>query len=215
MVAGDAFFFEKRARQKGYSTIAGVDEAGRGPLAGPVVAAACILEEDFFLPQVDDSKKLSPAKRKELFDKLTQDSRVCYCVSVLEADVIDKFNILQATLRAMEIALSGLKKKPDYVLVDGSIYPPRTTIRGEAVIQGDALSYTIAAASILAKETRDRIMLAYHEKWPEYGFAKHKGYPTKAHVEAVKRLGPCPIHRRTFSPIKEIFSQIILPSQQS
>ena len=176
--------------------IAGTDEAGRGPLAGPVVAAACILPPDFLPEGLDDSKKLTEKKREKLFDIITE-SAVAYCIASASPEEIDHYNILEASLLAMRRALAGLSVQPDLVLVDGCIdrgFP----IPARAIVSGDALSPSIAAASILAKVTRDRMCLDMDAQYPQYCFAKHKGYPTPAHKLAVFEHGPCPYHRRSF-----------------
>lgn len=175
--------------------VAGVDEAGRGPLAGPVVAAACIMPDDSYLEGVNDSKKLSESARERLFEQITA-AAVAYRVAVVEHTVIDEINILNATKRAMQEALNGLSVVPDIVLIDAIKLP--LSVRTESIIKGDAKSYSIAAASILAKVTRDRIMREYDARYPGYGFAKNKGYGTAAHVLAIRELGYSPIHRRTF-----------------
>ena len=194
----ECFLYEKNARQSGYNFIAGVDEAGRGPLAGPVVAAACILPENYYIPGVDDSKKLSPKKRAILYDQIIHDPNIIYSVGVIDAQVIDEINIFQATIQAMLQAVDGLTIIPDYLLVDG-LQLPHPEIEALKIIKGDSKSHSIAAASIVAKETRDIMMREYHQKWPEYNFAQHKGYPTKAHREIVKERGYSPIHRKTFT----------------
>ena len=176
--------------------IAGTDEAGRGPLAGPVVAAACILPPDFLPEGLDDSKKLTEKKREKLFDIITE-SAITYCIASASPEEIDHYNILEASLLAMRRALAGLSVQPDLVLVDGCIdrgFP----IPARAIVSGDALSPSIAAASILAKVTRARMCLDMAAQYPQYGFAKHKGYPTPAHKLAVFEHGPCPYHRRSF-----------------
>ena len=176
--------------------IAGTDEAGRGPLAGPVVAAACILPPDFLPEGLDDSKKLTEKKRETLFDIITE-SAVAYCIASASPEEIDHYNILEASLLAMRRALAGLSVQPDLVLVDGCINRG-FTIPARAIVSGYALSPSIAAASILAKVTRDRMCLDMDAQYPQYGFAKHKGYPTPAHKLAVFEHGPCPYHRRSF-----------------
>ncbi|MBS0652050.1 MAG: ribonuclease HII [Verrucomicrobia bacterium] len=193
--------FEKNARARGFSCIAGVDEAGRGPLAGPVVAAACILPDDILVEGINDSKKLLPSQRFALFQKLLDIPGICYAIGVVDALRIDQINILKATFEAMLIAIHALSKKPDYLLIDGNRMP-QTVIPGEPIIKGDALSQSIAAASIIAKESRDRMMDEFHQQWPQYGFDRHKGYGTKEHLLAIERDGPCPIHRLTFEPLK-------------
>jgi ribonuclease HII len=194
--------YERRARLEGYSSIAGVDEAGRGPLAGPVVAAACIIPEGVYLEGIDDSKKLSSGQREKLHKKILENEDIVHAVELVDALIIDQVNILQATLRAMAGAVLKLKKRSDYVLVDGNQVPP-LDVPAEAIVDGDCLSQSIMAAAILAKCTRDSLMVEYHEKWPEYGFRQHKGYGTEKHLEALKKHGPCPIHRKTFHPVAE------------
>lgn len=183
----------------GFHTIAGVDEAGRGPLAGPVVAAACIIPHDVFIIGIDDSKKLSPKQRCALFEELTSRSDIRYHVGIISHQEIDEINILQATIKAMQVALHGLDPAPDLTLVDGLSLTSHLPCK--KIIGGDALSQSIAAASVIAKETRDRIMTKYHEEWPHYGFHQHKGYGTKQHLEALNKHGACPIHRKSFKPI--------------
>lgn len=195
--------FETKARSQGYRRIAGVDEAGRGPLAGPVVAAACILSEHGAPQGVDDSKKLTPLARYRLYEELINESGSLFAVGVVDSLRIDQINILQATFEAMLIAVASLKERPDYLLVDGNQMPP-SSFAGEAIVDGDALSESIAAASIIAKETRDRMMREYHERWPEYGFDQHKGYCTEKHLEKLAKHGPCPIHRHSFEPVRSV-----------
>lgn len=185
--------------------VAGIDEAGRGPLAGPVVAAACILPEGCYLPGLDDSKKLTERRREQLFSVLTEDPRVRYGVGVADAPLIDTVNIFQATIQAMLMAVDELVVQPGYLLVDG-LKLPHPTIPGEKIIKGDNLSLSIMAAAIIAKVTRDRLMKAYDQQWPQYGFAKHKGYGTQAHRDAIAEHGPCDIHRKTFEPIKSMLA---------
>lgn len=182
---------------QGHSTIAGVDEAGRGPLAGPVVAAAVIFSPDIRLEGVGDSKTLSVARREETAAHIREQS-VTWGLGSAAPEEIDEVNILQASILAMHRAIAALESVPDYLLVDGNRFHhpdlPFTT-----VVKGDARCFSIGAASILAKVERDRIMRAMHEQYPEYGFAAHKGYPTKAHIEALRVHGPCAIHRRSFT----------------
>lgn len=187
----DRQFFSDSCR-----VIAGTDEAGRGPLAGPVVAAACILPVDFLPPGLDDSKKLSEKKREALFDIICE-SAISYCIASASQEEIDQYNILEASLLAMRRAIAGLSVQPDLVLVDGCI-DRGFTMPAKAIVSGDALSPSIAAASILAKVTRDRMCIDMDAQYPQYGFAKHKGYPTPAHKLAVFEYGPCPYHRRSF-----------------
>jgi ribonuclease HII len=179
--------------------IAGVDEAGRGPLAGPVVAAAVIFPKEFFMDDVDDSKKLSAKKREELFIMISQQA-ISVGVGIIDHKVIDRINILQATHAAMRIALENLTIKPDHVLVDGNSFR-HDTLRFQNIIGGDAKSFTIAAASIIAKVTRDRLMCELDACFPQYGFAQHKGYGTRQHVEAIQMYGICEIHRKSFHPV--------------
>lgn len=195
--------FEARARAKGFRTIAGVDEAGRGPLAGPVVAAAVVLPPGFFRPEIRDSKALSPKAREKAF-RLVTSHALAFAVAQSSAEEIDRTNILQASLLAMRRAVENLSPLPDFLYVDGNVpIPPAgdapwATIRQESLVSGDARCVSVMAASILAKVSRDRLMLEYDRTYPGYGFASHKGYPTKAHLAALRTLGPSPIHRRTF-----------------
>ena len=188
--------FEKTLWEQGIMHIAGVDEAGRGPLAGPVVAAAVFFPKDVIIDGVNDSKKLSEVKREELFEQIHR-AALSIGVGIVGHETIDSINILQATLNAMEEAVLHLSPSPQHLLIDGNQFRkngiPHTTI-----IDGDAKCFSIAAASIVAKVTRDRIMLKYDEQFPQYGFAKHKGYGTKAHLEAIRAHGFCEIHRRSF-----------------
>jgi ribonuclease HII len=197
---------EEMAYQEGYQIIAGVDEAGRGPLAGPVVAAACIFPRDLVLEGVDDSKKLSPKEREEIYQILVSHPEIDFAIGVVEQAQIDVINILQASLAAMAIAVKNLIVEPDFLLVDGNQLPP-TGIPSKAVVKGDSLSQSIAAASILAKHSRDQMMLQLHLEWPQYGFDKHKGYATRAHLQAIQKHGLCPIHRKSFEPIKSILAK--------
>ncbi len=178
------------------AVICGCDEAGRGPLAGPVVAAACILPEGYVPEGLDDSKKLTERKREKLYAEITENA-VAWCVAESSPEEIDGINILEASLLAMRRAIAGLGIRCDYLLIDGNIYRGFDAL-GEAVIGGDGISPSIAAASIIAKVTRDRMCADMHKAYPEYGFDKHKGYPTKDHKLAVYEYGPCPIHRRSF-----------------
>ena len=188
--------FENEAYEKGYEFVCGVDEAGRGPLCGPVVAAAVILPKDAHIEGVNDSKKLSEKKREKLFDDIMENA-VAVGIGMSDVDVIEKINILGATKEAMKEAIFNLSIKPDYVLIDGN-QDINIDIDRKTVVSGDARSQSIAAASIIAKVTRDRMLKQYDEMYPEYGFAKHKGYGTKAHIEVIKERGICPIHRKTF-----------------
>ncbi len=178
---------------------AGVDEAGRGPLAGPVVAASVILSKENPIDGLNDSKALTPQKRSLLYDIISEKS-VSFAVGIIENDVIDQINILQSTIKAMESSILGLTVKPDLVYIDGN-RPTTLEIRQQTIVKGDTKCQSIAAASIIAKVTRDRIMEKLHEIYPQYGFLKHKGYPTKAHYEAIKMYGPSPVHRLSFKGV--------------
>ncbi len=193
---------ERELQQQGFPIVAGIDEAGRGPLAGPVVAAAVILPEGFAHDVLNDSKRLSPKKREEVFSELIDNKLVVSCFSVIDAREIDRINILRATWKAMAESYAGLTRAADIALIDGK---PVKDFPGQhkALVKGDSLSLSIAAASVIAKVERDRLMLDYAEKYPEYGFERHKGYGTKLHLEALAKHGPCPIHRRSFSPVAE------------
>jgi ribonuclease HII len=193
--------FEALARRRGYRAVAGVDEAGRGPLAGPVVAAAVVLPQAFELPGLDDSKKLSAAERERLF-RLIRRQAAAVGLGIVTAAEIDEINILQATLQAMALAVRRLRVSPDFLLVDG-ITPVPLPLPQQTLKQGDARSVSIAAASIVAKVVRDRMMVAYERRFPGYGFARHKGYGSAEHLVAIARLGPCPLHRRTFRGVRE------------
>lgn len=189
--------YEKKIWKQGYKYIAGVDEAGRGPLAGPVVAAAVILPHDFLPKDIDDSKKLTSKKREELFHYITG-SAVCCEVGIVEKEDIDRLNILKAALTAMSYAVNSLKIRPDFILIDGNQIIPGILLPQKFIIGGDSKSVSIASASIIAKVTRDKIMEGLDKKYPVYGFAQHKGYGTKLHVEAIKKYGLSPVHRTTF-----------------
>lgn len=199
---------ESRLKSRGFQHIAGVDEAGRGPLAGPVVAAACVLLNEALIPFLNDSKLLSKEKRESLYSQITSSPFVCFGIGIVDVETIDRINILQASLLAMQRAVESLSIKPDYILIDGN-RSPYFTVPSEAIVKGDRLSISIAAASIVAKVTRDRMMDELHTSWPDYGFSEHKGYGTAKHLQAIKQLGPCPIHRKTFEPIKSSLSQLI------
>ncbi len=190
--------YEKEYYSKGYNCICGIDEAGRGPLAGPVVAGAVILPKDCLIEGVNDSKKISEKKREKLYDVITENA-LAWAVGIVDNNVIDEINILNATRMAMKMAIQDLKIKPDYILIDAEKKVDTDGIPYLPIIKGDALSISIAAASIIAKVTRDRIMREYDEIFPMYDFGKHKGYGTKAHVEAIGKYGLCMIHRKTFT----------------
>ncbi|SDC00755.1 MULTISPECIES: ribonuclease HII [unclassified Candidatus Frackibacter] len=193
--------FEKKLFAKGYELIGGVDEAGRGPLAGPVVASVVILPQDIFIPGLDDSKKLSESKREELFD-IIQDEAIDIGVGIVDSTRIDEINIRNATFQAMQEAIISLETKVDYLLVDGEEIPGLSTEQRK-LIDGDARSISIAAASIIAKVTRDRMLVEYDKEYPEYGFTQHKGYGTVEHIAALNEHGPCEVHRYSFSKVKE------------
>lgn len=197
----DTLSFEKSAYNDGFFHVAGIDEAGRGPLAGPVMAAAVILPVGLTIIGVDDSKKLTPDKREKLFDIIMAQA-LSVGIGIMTPADIDRINILQATRSAMLAAVLNLSQPPDYLLIDG-ISTIDSMIPQKTVKKGDSLSLSIAAASIIAKVTRDRIMFEMDVKYPGYGFAGHKGYGSAAHMEAIKRLGPSPIHRLTFGGVKE------------
>lgn len=191
------FEYEKKANAQGYTLVCGVDEAGRGPLAGPVCAAAVILPLDCEISGLNDSKKLSEKKREALYDVILEKA-VSYSIAFGTLEEIEEHNILNATYLAMNRAIEGLKIRPDYALIDGNRVPTAITVPCETIVKGDSHSCSIAAASILAKVTRDRLLLEYDEKYPEYGFAAHKGYGTAAHYAAIKEHGITPVHRRSF-----------------
>lgn len=199
--------FETNARKQGFELIAGVDEVGRGPLAGPVVAAACIIKEGLIIEGIDDSKLLSPVKRQALYKQLTTHPDIVYSLAVVSESVIDDINILKASLQAMKEAILSLPSGCDFILVDGPFLPD-VSIPGKAIIQGDGRSQAIAAASIIAKEHRDTLMRDYHQQYPQYGFNQHYGYATELHRQALSEYGPCPIHRRSFEPIKSMLLQL-------
>lgn len=187
---------EQTCWKNGRQRVAGLDEAGRGPLAGPVVAAIFVITPEFRNPAVNDSKQLTPLQRERLYHFLTS-GKWEYAIGIVEPDEIDRINIYQASRVAMFKALQSLQTPPDYLLVDALVVP-ETEIEQKSVIHGDARSVAIAAASIIAKYTRDQIMIGYERQYPGYGFAKHKGYPTREHYQALEKLGPSPIHRRSF-----------------
>lgn len=182
--------------------LAGVDEAGRGPLAGPVVAAAVILDVRQPIAGLADSKQLSARRREQLAEEITERA-LCVGLSVIEADEIDRLNILQATLKAMSLAVAGLSPQPTLVHIDGNQAPP-LKLPLKTLVGGDRIDPAISAASIVAKVHRDHLMLDWHERFPEYGFDRHKGYPTPAHLSALERLGACPAHRRSFRPVAQL-----------
>ncbi len=191
------FLYESSAREKGFISICGVDEAGRGPLSGPVCAAAVILPADCEIEGLNDSKKLSEKARERLYPQIIEKA-VSYCVAFAEVEEIEQYNILEATYIAMNRAIDGLSVPADYALIDGNRVPRDIKIECETIVKGDSKSMSIAAASVLAKVTRDRLMLEYDEQYPCYNFKKHKGYGTAEHIALIKQYGPCPIHRMSF-----------------
>ena len=193
--------YENTARTKGYNIIVGVDEAGRGPLAGPVVAAAVAYAPEWQLAGLDDSKKISPQARERLFP-IVKDQALGHGIGIVDVATIDEINILQAALLAMKYAVSALPEKPDILLIDGNKRIV-TEVEQWTIVKGDSLSQSIAAASVLAKVTRDRLMEKYHEEFPQYEFDRHKGYGTRLHRDLIREHGPCSIHRRTFKGVKE------------
>ena len=201
----DLFEFETKASHQGFKNIAGIDEAGRGPLAGPVVAAAVIFPSQVNIPGLNDSKKLPTKKREELFPKI-QEISVSYGVAVVCQKVIDKINILQAARLAMKQAVETLKITPGLLLIDGN-QKIDSTLNQWPIVKGDSRSLSIAAASVLAKVTRDRIMDGYHKLYPQYEFNRHKGYGTKLHRNLIQEHGPCPIHRNTFKGVAEYINR--------
>ncbi|MFH1062091.1 MAG: ribonuclease HII [Candidatus Omnitrophota bacterium] len=195
---------EQSVFDRGIELIAGVDEAGRGPLAGPVVAAAVIVPKAYiFESKVTDSKKLSAIQRQKAYKEIT--AKCVFAFAVVSEKQIDEYNILQASLLAMANAVNKLSKKPEWVLVDGT-HKPNIIFPSQTIIQGDAKSISIAAASIVAKVVRDNLMRQMDNQYPQYGFAIHKGYGTKSHLQAISQYGPCPIHRKSFQPIKDLIS---------
>ena len=194
--------YEHVAWQQGHTLVAGVDEAGRGPLAGPVSVAAVILPHDIYLPKLNDSKKLSAKVRDELYDEI-QEKAIAIGTALIDAQTIDRINIYQATINGMYESIFQLQPAPQEVLID-AVHLENLPMPSESIIKGDAKSASIAAASIIAKVTRDRLMDEYDKKWPQYGFAQHKGYGTAQHIAALKEYGPCPIHRLSFEPVKSL-----------
>lgn len=191
--------YEKRARRKGHRVIVGIDEAGRGPLAGPVVAASVLIGKRFFNERIDDSKRLSPLKREKAFFEILRNCLVS--IGIIDNTEIDKINILNATKQAMEKAVLGLGIRPDCLLIDGNI-KLELPVYQRGIIRGDSKSISIACASIVAKVTRDSLMLKFDKLFPQYGFRYHKGYGTRKHLSALKNFGVCPIHRKSFGPVK-------------
>ncbi|MDD6128594.1 MAG: ribonuclease HII [Veillonellaceae bacterium] len=196
------YAYENAAADEGYELVAGVDEAGRGPLAGPVSVAAVILPRGLFLPKLNDSKKISANVREELYDEI-QEKAIAVSSVLVDAKTIDRVNIYQATMNGMYEAIFGLDPAPQKVLID-AVHLEKLPMPEESIIKGDAKSASIAAASIIAKVTRDRLMMQYDKAYPEYGFAQHKGYGTAEHIAALRKYGPCPIHRQSFEPIRSM-----------
>ena len=190
--------YENQLRSKGFEFICGIDEAGRGPLAGPVVVASVIMPADSIIEGVNDSKKVSEKKREKLYDLILEEA-ISYGVGIIGQDEIDDINILNATKKGLTMSLKELDKKPDLIIVDALTHIDTLGIPYESIIKGDAKCYSIAAASIIAKVTRDRIMREWDKVYPQYGFEKHKGYGTSAHISAIKEYGLCPIHRKSFT----------------
>ncbi len=201
--------YENDALSRGFSTIAGVDEAGRGPLAGPVVAAAVILPPGLLIENCNDSKKLSARSRSSLYEEIINHPDIKVGTGMASEEEIDAMNILRATIHAMTLAINNLDTRPDLVLIDGLLIPD-LDIENRRVIRGDSKSISIAAASIVAKQTRDRIMLEYDKEYALYGFAKHKGYGTRHHFEMLEKHGPSPIHRKTFLPVRKHYEELNL-----
>jgi ribonuclease HII len=197
----DLWYFEKETARNGCRNIAGIDEAGRGPLAGPVVSAAVILPQTFDDLDVTDSKKLSPTKRERLYERI-YDQAITVGIGIIDSVEIDRINILQASLLSMAVAVKNLHPGPDFLLIDGP-FSIASDLPQKPIPKGDSLSISIAAASIIAKVTRDRLMQTYHHYYPQFDFPRHKGYPTKAHKDAIRKCGCTPIHRRSFKGVKE------------
>ena len=200
------YAYERAAAEAGRTVVAGVDEAGRGPLAGPVAVAAVILPHEAHLPHINDSKKLSAAVREALYEQIVS-AAISYHVTLIDAETIDRMNILQATRMGMYEAIASLSPTPEEVLID-AVELPKLTMPSNSIIKGDAKSASIAAASILAKVTRDHLMEQYDTEYPHYGFAKHKGYGTQEHIDAIRKYGVCPIHRKSFEPIRSMLNNI-------
>jgi ribonuclease HII len=200
--------YERKAYKNGASIVAGIDEAGRGPLAGPVVAGAMILPQKFRHKTLNDSKQLTSEQREEIYAELTANPDIHWAIGVSEVEVIDHYNILRATWRAMQLALDALDVRPDHVLVDGLPVPLIGVNKTTAIVKGDCKSFSIAGASVVAKVTRDRLMVALHEQYPQYNFAQHKGYGTPEHVAALEKYGPSPVHRKSFAPVRGIIEPV-------
>ena len=194
---------DKSYLEKGFSSLAGVDEAGRGPLAGPVVAGAVIVRDFSFSVRIDDSKRMTAAARQSAYTEILE--KACVGVSIIDAHLVDELNIYRASLKAMQEAVMKLPQTPDCILVDG-LKSPEVPIKRFSIVGGDSKSLSIACASIVAKVTRDRLMEYYDEIYPQYGFGRHKGYGTREHLESLKRFGPCRIHRKSFEPVRVLLS---------
>jgi len=199
---------EKEIFKKGYASLGGIDEAGRGPLAGPVVAACVVIDSEFKpknekFYKINDSKKLTARKREELYEVIINNASEVG-VGICDHKTIDRINILEASFLAMKKAISSLKKRPEFIVLDGRFQIPNLSLMQEALVKGDELVFTVAAASIVAKVERDRIMKALHQNFPQYRFDKHKGYGTKLHMENLKKYGPSPVHRASFKPVKRL-----------
>jgi ribonuclease HII len=201
MPTDDLWLHEKALTRQGYDIIAGIDEAGRGPLAGPVVSAAVVLPPDFDSREINDSKKLTPRQRDRLFDRIYQEASAIG-IGIVDALEIDRINILQASKLAMALAVENLTPRPRYLLIDGN-FAISCNLPQQSLVKGDSRSVSIATASIVAKVSRDRLMQRYHDDYPQFGFDRHKGYPTPPHKAAIAAHGPCPIHRRSFRGVKE------------
>ena len=205
----DLWMHERGCLQRGFSFVAGVDEAGRGPLAGPVVACCASLPQEFNIGEINDSKQLTAAVRDRIYDRIISDG-ISFGIGIVHSDEIDRINILQATYAAMRLSVAALPQPPDFLLIDGLPVPNLFGCMQLAIVSGDSLSVSIAAASIIAKVTRDRMMRNYSVQYPEYGFHQHKGYGSAMHLAALRRHGPCPIHRRSFSPVSELLEPTLL-----
>ena len=205
------YFYENEARNAGYNTIAGVDEAGRGPLAGPVVVAACILPPFYRSEDLNDSKLLTEKKRLELFHILTNHPDIHFAISIIDHKKIDRINILQATLEGMKTSVQKLSVKPDFVFIDGNC-APKINIPLKTIVDGDRLCLSIAAASVLAKVTRDKLMYELDKKYPKWNFKKNKGYGTKEHLDLIKQNGLSPIHRTSFAPVRNYLNFMKIPT---
>lgn len=201
------YTFERELYAQGYDLIAGVDEAGRGSLVGPMTVAAVILPKNLYLQKLNDSKKISAHIREDLYEKIIS-AAVSFSVIKVGVEEIDEFNIYQATLRGMKRAVENLDTVPNFVLTDAMKLDFDDEIKTRSIIHGDALSASIAAASIVAKVTRDRMTDEWHEKYPDYGFNHNRGYGTKSHIEMIKKIGPCPLHRKSFNPVKSMLGGI-------